>query len=60
MASHALDMNSSKIRALKERHAALEDRINEAMKSPGSSADFYLRQLKKQKLALKDTIESMI
>ena len=60
MASRALNTNPSKVRALKDKHAALEDRINEALKSPSTaSADFYLKQLKKQKLALKDTIEQM-
>lgn len=61
MASHAYEVpNSPKIKALKERHSALEDRIHEAMKSPSTaSADFYLKQLKKQKLILKDTIEIM-
>jgi hypothetical protein len=61
MASHAYEVDSSpKIKALKERHSALEDRILEAMKSPSTaSADFYLKQLKKQKLILKDTIEIM-
>lgn len=61
MASHAYEVDkSAKIQALKEKHSALEDRIHEAMNSPSiASADFYMKQLKKQKLILKDTIESM-
>lgn len=61
MASHAYNIdNSAKISALKEKHSALEERIHEAMKSPSTaSADFYLKQLKKQKLVLKDAIETM-
>ncbi len=60
MASHALEVNRPKMKALKDKHAALEDLIHQAMKSPpGSGADFYLRQLKKQKLALKDSIEQL-
>lgn len=52
--------NTAKIKALKNKHSVLENRIHEAMKSPSSaSADFYLKQLKKQKLILKDTIEKM-
>lgn len=59
MASYAPDY-SKKMKALKQRHAALEDRIFEATKSPpGHEAEIYLRQLKKQKLALKDQIEAM-
>lgn len=58
MASRAHNANPTKVRALKDKHAALEDRINDALKSP-STADYYLKQLKKQKLALKDSIERL-
>ncbi|MAE50470.1 MAG: DUF465 domain-containing protein [Micavibrio sp.] len=58
MASRARNINPTKVRALKDKHAALEDRINDALKSP-STADYYLKQLKKQKLALKDSIERL-
>ena len=61
MASHALANDyTAKIKSLKNKHLALENRIEEALKSPSTaSADFYLRQLKKQKLVLKDEIERM-
>jgi hypothetical protein len=61
MALQAIDVDgSAKIKALKDKHAALEERIQQALKSPSTaSADFYLKQLKKQKLTLKDTIERM-
>ncbi|MFN3700269.1 MAG: YdcH family protein [Alphaproteobacteria bacterium] len=61
MALQAIDVNgSAKMKALKDKHAALEERIQQALKSPSTaSADFYLKQLKKQKLTLKDTIERM-
>lgn len=61
MTSQAINAtNSAKIKALKEKHAALESRIDEAMKSPSEAlADYYLKQLKRQKLVLKDHIESL-
>ena len=61
MSNHALNTaNSAKIEALKEKHAVLENRIDEAMKSPSTmGADYYLKQLKRQKLILKDTIAQM-
>ncbi len=52
--------NLAKIKALQEKHAVLETRIDEALKSPSiAGADYYLKQLKRQKLILKDTIEHM-
>jgi len=51
--------NSAKIQALKNKHAALETRIDEVMKSPSGTAEFYLKQLKRQKLMLKDCIEDL-
>lgn len=62
MSSQAINApdNSAKIKALKEKHAVLETRIDEAMKSPSmATADYYLKQLKRQKLILKDRIELM-
>ncbi len=49
---------SSRIKALREKHAELSSRIDKAQKFP-SSTDYYLRKLKKQKLLLKEEIESI-
>lgn len=46
------------LKALKEKHADISRQIDEARKSP-STTDFYLTQLKKQKLIIKEKIESM-
>jgi hypothetical protein len=48
----------SRIEALRARHAALNSRLEDAQKSP-STNDFFLRQLKKQKLMLKEEIEGL-
>ncbi len=50
--------NSSRVSALQKRHHLLEQQIEEAQRSP-SATDFYLRSLKKQKLALKEKIEGI-
>lgn len=60
MSSQVINASSSaKIKALKDKHSALESRIDEVMKSPSGTADFYLKQLKRQKLLLKDCIEDL-
>ena len=48
----------SRINALKEKHSLLSDQIKEARKSV-SVSDFYLTQLKKEKLVLKEEIEGI-
>ena len=48
-----LSSQESRVKALKDRHSVLSNRIEEAHRSP-STTDFYLQQLKKQKLALKE------
>lgn len=53
-----LSAQKSRLEALRNRHAILSSRIEEAQKSP-STTDFYLRQLKKQKLVLKEEIEGI-
>lgn len=50
---------SKRLDALKAKHASVSERLERAMKTP-SSADYYLRQLKKQKLLLKDSIQRFI
>ena len=46
---------ASRIEALRHKHAVLKSRIEEMQNMP-STTDFYLRQLKKQKLRLKEEI----
>ena len=49
---------SKRLEALKAKHAVISQRLEQAMKTP-ASADYYLTQLKKQKLLLKDTIQKL-
>jgi len=53
-----LSAQKSRLDALKQRHSHLSSRIEEAHKSP-STTDLYLRQLKKEKLMLKEEIEGL-
>jgi len=53
-----LSSQQSRLEALRNRHMVLSDRIDEAQKCP-STTDFFVRQLKKQKLALKEEIEGI-
>lgn len=56
MSARILDFNpQSRLEALRARHAILADRIKDLQKSPASS-EFYLKQLKKQKLIIKEEI----
>lgn len=50
--------NHPHLQALKEKHADLSRQIDEARKSR-STTDFYLTQLKKQKLVIKEKIEGI-
>lgn len=50
--------SASRIESLRQKHAALSARIEEAQKRP-STSDTLLRQLKKQKLYLKEEIEQI-
>lgn len=59
MTQHAVpDVSKSRLQALKNKHVILSNRIEEARKSP-STTDFYINQLKKQKLLLKEEIEGI-
>lgn len=49
---------ATRIEALRHKHALLKHRI-EIMQGMPSTTDFYLRQLKKQKLMLKEEIEGI-
>ena len=48
----------SHIDSLKQKHSELEMRLQDALKHPSSSDD-EIAELKRQKLALKDRIESI-
>lgn len=58
MSGGILSSQHSRLDALKKRHAILSSRIDEARKSP-SMNDFFVQQLKKQKLALKDQMKGI-
>ena len=47
----------SRLEALRKKHSMYKMQIKEAQKSP--QADFYLKQLKKQKLLVKEEIEGI-
>lgn len=47
---------TSRLEALQAKHNALKSHIETEQRSPAAT-DFYLRQLKKQKLQLKEQIE---
>lgn len=57
-ATALLSAKTSRLEALQKRHTVLSSKIEEAQKSP-STTDFFLRQLKKQKLALKEEMEGI-
>lgn len=48
----------TRLDALKQKHSVLSMRIEEAQRS-FSTTDFYLKQLKKEKLVLKEEIEGV-
>lgn len=48
----------SHIEELKRKHQTLSDRVEKALKAPGTS-DTEIAELKKQKLRLKDEIERL-
>lgn len=49
---------SAHLAELAERHRALEERIDQAVASPGSD-DLEIRRLKQEKLRLKDEMERL-
>jgi hypothetical protein len=58
MAERSFDNQISRLESLREKHASLSARIEDAQKRP-FSADFYVKQLKKQKLAVKEQIQAL-
>ncbi len=55
--SAVTSVNYSRLRALRDRHEALSRQIEEAQRTP-STRDFLISQLKKQKLLVKEKLES--
>jgi len=49
---------SAHLAELAEKHRALEERIDQALASPGSD-DIEIRRLKQEKLRLKDEMERL-
>ena len=47
-----------RIKALMDKHSELSQKVNDAQKNV-SSPDFYINQLKKQKLLIKEKIAAM-
>lgn len=48
----------SRVESLRAKHSMYKDLIRQAQQSP-STTDFYLRQLKKQKLMIKEELEGI-
>lgn len=48
-----------RLQALRDKHVALSEKVNQAQKSL-SVTDYYLNQLKKQKLLIKEELSSLI
>ena len=58
MSVHVHTPPQERLDALRQRHAVLSQRVDDALKSPGTT-DFYLSQLKKQKLLIKEELEGI-
>lgn len=52
------EVSTSRVEALRQKHLAVEAQIIDAIRSP-SIADYYIRNLKKQKLMIKEEMEAM-
>ena len=56
--AHAIkDVRSSRLEALLKRHAEISEKIDSVYTHHKSISDFYVAELKKQKLRIKDMIE---
>ncbi len=52
------EVSTSRVEALRKKHLAVEAQIIDAIKSP-SMADYYIKNLKKQKLMIKEELEAL-
>lgn len=59
MPANLSSSQESRLQALKHKHAVLSEKVDEAQQHP-SSAEYYLKQLKKQKLVIKEEIQGLI
>lgn len=50
---------ASRLAALRRRHEQISDKLDTLKRSP-SISDFYLNELKKQKLRVKDAMEEVL
>lgn len=53
------DTRANRLAALKKRHEDIQNKIEDVRTQHKSISDFYLAELKKQKLHLKDMIEDL-
>lgn len=57
---HALkDVRATRLEALVKRHAEISEKIDDTHIHHKSISDFYVAELKKQKLRIKDMIEEL-
>lgn len=54
------DTRASRLAALRKRHEEIESKIDAARTHHRSISDFYLVELKKQKLHVKELIEELV
>ncbi len=53
------DIRQTRLEALVKRHAEISEKINNTHAHHKSISDFYVAELKKQKLRIKDMIEEI-
>lgn len=58
MHEQALSGSTSRVEALRQKHLAMKAKIDDARKCP-STTDDYMRNLKKQKLIIKEELEGL-
>jgi len=58
MSAHLYNAPEERVAALRAKHAMISARISDAQKSPATT-DLYLRQMKKQKLLIKEELEGI-
>ncbi len=59
LAQHAASVSATRKQALISKHSVLEDRLQELMHHP-SASDTEIRNLKRQKLKVKEEIEQLV
>ena len=52
------EVSTSRVEALRQKHLAMKEKIQDARKSPSTSDD-YMSNLKKQKLLIKEELEEL-